>query len=83
MLDALRRNLYYSARLLISSPAFTIVAIVNEEFARQIFGTQNPLGQRFRVELIPTEPQSTLEVVGNGSARNCLVKSGSMGLSKS
>ena len=44
--------------------SFSRVAIVNREFARQVFGDQNPVGRRFWVESTPTEPQTDFEIVG-------------------
>lgn len=40
------------------------VAIVNESFARQVVNSANPLGQRFRVEATPTDPETVYEIVG-------------------
>ena len=40
------------------------VAIVNETFARQLLNGVNPLGQRFRREATPTDPETTYEIVG-------------------
>ncbi|MEP7337018.1 MAG: ABC transporter permease [Acidobacteriota bacterium] len=40
------------------------VAIVNESFARQVVNSANPIGQRFRVEATPTDPESVYEIVG-------------------
>jgi predicted permease len=40
------------------------VAIVNESFARQVVNSANPVGQRFRVEATPTDPETVYEIVG-------------------
>lgn len=40
------------------------VAIVNESFARQVVNSPNPIGQRFRVEATPTDPETAYEIVG-------------------
>src|SRR5262249_47489869 len=38
------------------------VAIVNEEFARQLTGGANPVGQRFWVERTPSTPETVYEI---------------------
>ncbi len=40
------------------------VAIVNETFARKLLNGANPLGQRFRREATPNDPETTFEIVG-------------------
>jgi predicted permease len=40
------------------------VAIVNETFARKVFNGSNPIGQRFRREATPTDPEEVFEIVG-------------------
>ena len=40
------------------------VAIVNEEFARELTGSPNAVGKRFWVEPTPFEPQTSYEIVG-------------------
>src|SRR5205085_11306993 len=40
------------------------VAIVNEEFARQLTGSANPVGQRFWVERTPSTPETAYEIIG-------------------
>lgn len=40
------------------------VAVVNEEFARELTGKPNPIGARFWVEATPYEPQTSYEIVG-------------------
>jgi putative ABC transport system permease protein len=40
------------------------VAIVNESFARQVVNSANPIGQRFRVEATPSDPETVYEIVG-------------------
>jgi putative ABC transport system permease protein len=46
------------------TPTSTKVAIVSEEFARQIGGGANPVGQSFWVEASPNDPQTRYEIVG-------------------
>ncbi|HUB78482.1 MAG TPA: ABC transporter permease [Bryobacteraceae bacterium] len=41
-----------------------LVAIVNEEFARKVFGGRNPVGQTFRREESAGKPDSVFQVVG-------------------
>ncbi|HYY98054.1 MAG TPA: FtsX-like permease family protein, partial [Pyrinomonadaceae bacterium] len=40
------------------------VAVVNEEFARQVAGGANPVGRSFWVETTPTSPETRYEIVG-------------------
>ena len=40
------------------------VAIVNEEFARQIFGGKNPVGKAFRLEGAANKPDELYQVIG-------------------
>jgi len=40
------------------------VAIVNESFARKLLDGANPLGQRFRIEATPADPEIAYEIVG-------------------
>ncbi|MBV9924271.1 MAG: ABC transporter permease [Acidobacteria bacterium] len=40
------------------------VAVVNESFARALTKGANPVGQRFRVERTPSEPETVYEIVG-------------------
>jgi predicted permease len=40
------------------------VAVVNEEFAREVTGGLNAIGKRIWVEATPYEPQTALEIVG-------------------
>jgi predicted permease len=40
------------------------VAIVNETFARKLFDSVNPVGQRFRKEATPSTPEMVYEIVG-------------------
>ena len=40
------------------------VAIVNETFARKLLNGANPVGQRFRIEATPTDPETVYEIVG-------------------
>jgi len=40
------------------------VAIVNETFARQVVNSANPIGQRFRREATPSDPETVYEIVG-------------------
>jgi putative ABC transport system permease protein len=40
------------------------VAIVNETFARKLLNGSNPVGQRFRIEATPTDPETVYEIVG-------------------
>jgi putative ABC transport system permease protein len=40
------------------------VAIVNEQFAREIFHGRNPIGQRYWVEKTPFTPETSYEIVG-------------------
>jgi putative ABC transport system permease protein len=42
----------------------TKVAIVNEAFAQQVVNSANPIGQRFRREATPTDPETVYEIVG-------------------
>jgi ABC-type antimicrobial peptide transport system permease subunit len=44
--------------------SFAKVAVVNEEFAKELFGGSNALGKRFWIETTSVEPQMALEVVG-------------------
>jgi predicted permease len=46
------------------SPTSPKVAIVNEEFARQFTGGQNPIGQTFRRESTSLEPELEFQIVG-------------------
>jgi len=45
-------------------PTSPKVAIVNEEFARQFTGGQNPIGQTFRREPTSLEPELEFQIVG-------------------
>jgi len=40
------------------------VAIVNQEFARKILGTENPIGRTFKIQVYQGEPQHEYEIVG-------------------
>ncbi len=40
------------------------IAVVNEEFVRELMGNPNAVGQRFWVEATPYEPQTSYEIVG-------------------
>jgi predicted permease len=40
------------------------VAIVNESFARSVFGSASPVGQRFRRQATPRDPEEAFDVVG-------------------
>jgi len=40
------------------------VAIVNETFVRKLLDGVNPVGQRFRIEATPTDPETVYEIVG-------------------
>jgi putative ABC transport system permease protein len=40
------------------------VAVVNQEFARELLGGGNALGKRFWIEATPYEPQTSYEIVG-------------------
>jgi predicted permease len=40
------------------------VAVVNQKFARQIFGQANPVGRPLRFDATPTEPAADVEIVG-------------------
>ena len=40
------------------------VAIVNQAFARQIAGDENPVGKSFRVEATPYTPETIFQIVG-------------------
>ena len=40
------------------------VAIVNEQFARQLLGTPNPIGKTFQVSVYQGKPQYTFRIVG-------------------
>jgi putative ABC transport system permease protein len=40
------------------------VAIVNETFARKLLNGANPIGQRFRIEATPSDPETVYEIVG-------------------
>jgi putative ABC transport system permease protein len=42
----------------------TRVAIVNETFARKLLNGANPVGQRFRREATPNDPETVFEIVG-------------------
>jgi putative ABC transport system permease protein len=46
------------------SPTSPKVAIVNEEFARQFTGGQNPIGKTFRREATSLEPELEFQIVG-------------------
>jgi len=46
------------------SPTSPKVAVVNEEFARQFTGGQNPIGQTFRRESTSLEPELEFQIVG-------------------
>jgi predicted permease len=46
------------------SPSSTRVAIVNQEFARQFTGGQNPVGRSFRREATSLEPEREFQIVG-------------------
>jgi putative ABC transport system permease protein len=46
------------------TPTSPKVAIVSEEFARQIVGGANPVGKSFWVEATPRDPQTRYEIVG-------------------
>lgn len=46
------------------APGSPKVAIVNQEFARQIFGGGNPVGRSFRVQLNAGEPDKVYQVIG-------------------
>jgi predicted permease len=46
------------------SPTSPRVAIVNEEFARQYTGGQNPIGRSFRRESTSLEPEREFQIVG-------------------
>jgi len=46
------------------SPSAPKVAIVNEEFARQLMGGQNPIGKSFRREATSLEPELDFQIVG-------------------
>ena len=45
----------------LSSP---VVAIVNQQFSKQILGVENPIGREFRVAAGPGEPQPLVQIVG-------------------
>ena len=40
------------------------VAIVNQQFARKILGTENPIGRTFKIQVYQGEPQHEYEIVG-------------------
>jgi putative ABC transport system permease protein len=40
------------------------VALINERFAREVFGKVNPVGKHFWIEVTPYEPQTAYEIVG-------------------
>ncbi len=40
------------------------VAIVNQSFARKLFDGASPVGNRFRIEATPTDPETVYEIVG-------------------
>ena len=40
------------------------VAVVNEEFARELTGEVNAVGKRFWIEATPYEPQTAFEIIG-------------------
>ena len=40
------------------------VAIVNENFARQLLNGANPVGRRLRIEATPNDPETAYEIVG-------------------
>jgi predicted permease len=46
------------------TPSSTRVAIVNQEFARQFTGGQNPIGRSFRREATSLEPELEFQIVG-------------------
>jgi putative ABC transport system permease protein len=46
------------------TPEAPKVAVVNETFARQVAGSANPLGRRFRVEATPGGTEKVYEIVG-------------------
>jgi putative ABC transport system permease protein len=46
------------------TPTSPKVAIVNEEFARQLTGGQNPVGRSFRREATSLEPELDFQIVG-------------------
>jgi len=46
------------------TPASPKVAIVNQAFARQVFGTENPVGQTFKIDVYRGEAQPEYQVVG-------------------
>jgi putative ABC transport system permease protein len=46
------------------APEAPKVAVVNETFARQVAGSANPLGRRFRVEATPGSAEKVYEIVG-------------------
>jgi predicted permease len=46
------------------SPTAAKVAIVNEEFARQLTGGENPVGKSFRREATSVEPELDFQIVG-------------------
>jgi putative ABC transport system permease protein len=46
------------------APTSTKVAIVNEEFARQLTDGANPVGRSFWVETTPSDPETRYEIVG-------------------
>ena len=51
----------FTAQDTLSSP---LVAIVNEEFARRVFGGASPIGRRFRMDAPAGEKEDEFEVVG-------------------
>jgi predicted permease len=42
----------------------SLVAIVNESFARQLLQGANPVGHRLRVEATPNDPETVYEIIG-------------------
>ena len=46
------------------TPQAPRVAIVNESFARSVFGSASPVGQRFRRQATPRDPEEAFDVVG-------------------
>jgi predicted permease len=51
----------FDSRDTVSSPR---VAIVNQTLARQLGFNGNPVGQRFRREATPSEPEASFEIIG-------------------